>query len=219
MRVELKEYIYRSLGQEAFTNLLKSPVDFLNMQVLQSEGQAEESLKLWLSAANSDYMLRMKWLRKPTIWMCTGLYILKDTRIFTVSSRDVRASVGVSAATITALVGVPIGGSVKISPHASLEMGSASDEELVWAAQYRRLQVKYIRLGDGEEAKLPGSIALYPDVISDGTLRGESEEANAVQITVATETDDGGPEAEGPASEGLYYERLEKAITAFEEEL
>jgi hypothetical protein len=98
-------------------------------------------------------------------------------------------------------------------------MGSASDEQLVWAAQYRRLQVKYIRLGDGEEAKLPGSIALYPDVISDGTLRGESEEANAVQITVATETDDGGPEAEGPASEGLYYERLEKAITAFEEEL
>jgi hypothetical protein len=166
---------------------LERPEDFLNTQVILTGGKAEAKLKLWLSAANSNYMLRLKWLRKPTLWMCTGLYLLEGTKVFTVSNKKLNTSVGLSAVTISALTGVPLGGSIKISPDTTLEMESVSEERLVWAAQYRKLDAKYIRLGDGEEATLPNILSLYPDITSDGTLRDETEELNEVQVEVDAE--------------------------------
>ena len=199
---------------------LESPADFLNTQVIQPGAKAEAKLKLWLSAANSDYMLRMKWLRKPTIWMCTGLYLLEGTRMFTVSSKGLNTSVGLSAATIGTLAGVPLGGSIQISPDTSLEMGSVAEERLVWAAQYRKMEAKYIRLGDGEKATLPSILSLYQDVTSDGILRDESDQPNAVQIAIKAERDDGGQDHQGdPISEKPYYNRLAKAIMELEEYL
>jgi hypothetical protein len=183
-------------------------------------GAAEAKLKLWLSAANSDYMLRMKWLRKPTIWMCSGLYLLEDTRVFTVSRKNMKTSVGVSPLNIGTLAGIPIGGSIKVSPETSFEMGAHSEDRLVWAAQYRKLDVKFIKLKDGEEATLPNILPLYPDITSDGTLRGEPGEVNAVQIEVNSEADDQSQKNQrDPISEKEYYERLSKAIADFEEEL
>jgi hypothetical protein len=199
---------------------LERPAEFLNTQVLLPGGEAEAKLKLWLSAANSDYVLRMKWLRKPTIWMCTGLYLLEGTKLFTVSRKDRKVSVGVSPLSIGILAGIPVGGSIKVSPETSFEMGSMSEERLVWAAQYRKLDVKHIKLKDGEEATLPNVLPLYPDITSDGVLRGEAEELNAVQIEINAETDGQSQEnQEDPVSEKEYYDRLARAITEFEEEL
>jgi hypothetical protein len=196
---------------------LESPADFLNTQVLQEGEKVETKLKLWLSAANSDYMLRMKWLRKPTIWMCTGLYLLEGTRMFTVSSKNLNTSVGVSAATIGALAGVPIGGSVKINPDTSLKMEAIYQERLVWAAQYRKIDAKYIRLRDGEMPTLPNVLSLYQDVSSEGILRDESDETNAVEIVVGGEGDDVGQDNQGDqVSEKVYYERLTEAISDLE---
>lgn len=153
--------------------------------------------------------------------MCTGLYLLEDTRVLTVSKRSLDTSVSISSATTAALTGVPIGGSIKISPETSLTVSSASEEQLVWAAQYRKLDAKYIRLRDGETATLPNILTLYQDVTSDGPLRkDDDEEMNAVQIDVIGETDEEAQEKEGDSiSEEVYYERLEKAIREFEVEL
>jgi hypothetical protein len=200
---------------------LERPGEFLNTQVLKPGGKGVANLKLWLSAPKSDYVMKMRWLRKPDIWMCTGLYLLEGTRVFTVSKKSLDTSVSINSVTIAALTGIPIGGSIKISPETSLTVSSVSEEQLVWAAQYRKLDAKYIRLGDGETATLPNILTLYQDVTSDGTLRrDDKEEMNAVQIDVGGETDEEAQEKEGDSiSEEGYYERLEKAIREFEMEL
>jgi len=102
-----------------------------------------------------------------------------------------------------------------------LAVSSASEEQLVWAAQYCKLDAKYIKRGDGETATLPNVLTLYQDVTSNGPLRkGNNEEMNAVQIDVSGETDDEAKEKEEDSlSDEVYYERLEKAIREFEVEL
>lgn len=138
--------------------------------------------------------------------------------MFTVSSKNLNASVGVSAATIGALAGVPLGGSLKINPDTSLKMESLSPKRLVWAAQYRRIDAKYLRLRDGEMAKLPNTLSLYQDVASEGSLRGESDKPNAVQIVVSAERGDGGLDNQGDQlSEKVYYDRLGEAIADLED--
>jgi hypothetical protein len=190
-------------------------------QVLKAGRKAVANLKLWLSAAKSEYVIKIKWLRKPVIWMCTGLYLLEGTRVFTVPKRTLDTSVSIGSATTATLTGVPIGGSIKISPDTSLAVSSTSEERLVWAAQYRKLDAKYIRLGDGETAALPNILTLYQNVTNDGPLRrDDKEEMNAVQIDVSGETEEEAQEKEEDSiSEEVYYERLEKAIREFEVEL
>jgi hypothetical protein len=89
----------------------------------------------------------------------------------------------------------------------------------VWAAQYRKSDAKYNRLGDGETATLPNILTLYQDVISNGPLRGDDdEEMNAVQIDVSGETDEEAREKEGNSIlDEVYYDRLD--IREFEVEL
>jgi hypothetical protein len=133
--------------------------------------------------------------------------------MFTLSSKNLNTSVGVSAATIGALAGAPLGGSIKINPDTSLKMESVYQERLVWAAQYRKIDAKYIRLRDGEMPTLPNILSLYQDISNEGTLRGESDEPNAVQIVVSTETDDAGQDNQGDqVSEKVYYGRIAEAI-------
>ena len=195
----------------------ESPEHFLNAEVVRPGGKAEERLKLWLSAANSEFVLKMKWARKPTIWMCTGLYIFEGTKVFNVSHNKVSTSIGLDSGTVGALAGVPLGGSITINPETSLEVGSVSEDRLVWAAQYRKLAVKYSRLGNGEEAALPGVISLYPDITSDGTLRDESDDSNIVHITIGEEGSDGDQDGEQRAMDDKYNARVAEAIQEFEE--
>lgn len=150
--------------------------------------------------------------------MCTGLYLLEDTRMFTVSSKKLNTSVGVSAVTISALAGVPLGGSIKISPDMSLKMEAVYQERLVWAAQYRKIDAKYIRLRDGEVPMLPNILSLYQDVTSEGSLRDEFNEPNAVELVVSAENDDNSQDIqEDQVSEKVYYERLAEAVIELEE--
>jgi hypothetical protein len=96
-------------------------------------------------------------------------------------------------------------------------MESVSQERQVWAAQYRKIQAKYIRLGDGEVATLPNILPLYQDVASKGSLRNESSQPNAVQIKVSSESDDGAQDTQGgQISEKHYYDRLAKATANLE---
>jgi hypothetical protein len=137
--------------------------------------------------------------------------------MFTVSSKTFNTSVGVSAATIGALAGVSLGGSIKINTDTFLKMESVSQERQVWAAQYRKIQAKYIRLEDGEVATLPNILPLYQDVASKGRLRDQSSQPNVVQIEVSSESDHGAQDSQGDQiSEKHYYDRLAKAIANLE---
>lgn len=152
--------------------------------------------------------------------MCTGLYLLERTKVFTISRHKINTSIGLDSTSIAALSGVPIGGSLTISPEASLEVGSVSEQRLVWAAQYRKLQAKYVKLDGGEETTLPRTLPLYPDVTSNGTLRDHSDELKAVQIEVGEEGKDEHEETEEDSLEKeRYYEHLAMAIEEFEEYL
>jgi hypothetical protein len=91
-------------------------------------------------------MLHMKWFRKPKIWMLTGLYLLKDAKTFTISSKGVKGSGDVEAIQFAKLIEVPVGGTVTVGSGNPLEANFSLKGSYVWAAQYHLLDVRYIRM-------------------------------------------------------------------------
>ncbi|KAJ5238959.1 hypothetical protein N7468_003578 [Penicillium chermesinum] len=208
--------------------VLKDPEAFLTNQVLRNE-LAQQKLKLWLSAANSTFVLNFKFARRPKVWMLTGLYLLEGTRTAVSHGKSVDLSTGISSALVGALSGVPIGASVKLGVGSSWEMAMQVAEPHVWAAQFRLVDAKFIKVGKGgiDDVKLPAVMGLYRDVMSvrrsrkteseenEGKqtveLKLESDEPKKVEEGHGLEQDDqAGPEVEE------YEKYLERAIKFFE---
>lgn len=201
-----------------------SPESFLTTNVLANP-QAQQKLKLWLSAAQSSYMLNLKFARRPKVWLLTGLYVLEKTRTIISKGQSADMSAGVSSALVGALSGVPIGGSVSLGVGSSWEMAMEIADPHVWAAQFRLLDARFIKMGkkgvDG--VKLPMTMGLYRDVTSLNSRRaargGDSE---VEQVELGLEADEGeyGKETsvEDQDSEELeeYERQLERAIKSFE---
>jgi hypothetical protein len=94
-----------------------------------------------------------------------------------------------SAVTLAAVLGIPVGGSMTVGPKTQLKSNMFMDGELVWAAQWRRLDVKYMEKPDLEKnsnnngggggvggvtrGTLPTAIRLLPDIVSKSSLRGD----------------------------------------------
>lgn len=93
----------------------------------------------------------------------------------------------------------------------------------VWLAQFRLLDARFIKMGKGglDEVKLPTSLGLYRDVLSQNTVRGGERESDYVELglenrgldqevekSLAESQDD--QEAEG------YEKQVEEAIRVFE---
>ncbi|PYI28214.1 hypothetical protein BP00DRAFT_403451 [Aspergillus indologenus CBS 114.80] len=163
--------------------ILKDPESFLITSVL-SNSQAQQKLKLWLSAARSSYLLNFKFARRPKIWLLTGLYLLEGTRTIVSRSQSNQVSVGISSAVIGALSSVPVGGSVKLGQGVSWEIAMEVEDEHVWAAQFRLLDAKYIKLGSNgvDGITLPMSIGLYRDIMSVNTVRGGGRDGVELQL-------------------------------------
>jgi hypothetical protein len=200
-----------------------SPESFLTTNVLANP-QAQQKLKLWLSAAQSSYMLNLKFARRPKVWLLTGLYLLEKTRTIVSKGQSADISAGVSSALVGALSGVPIGGSVSLGLGSSWEMAMEIADPHVWAAQFRLLDARFIKMGKGgvDGVKLPMTMGLYRDVTSlNGrrAARGDSEVESVEQVELGLEGDEG-EEAyvEDQDSEELEeYERaLEKVMKSFE---
>lgn len=182
--------------------------------------QAQLKLKLWLSAAHSSYVLNFKFARRPKVWLLTGLYLLEKTRTIVSREKSADISAGVSSAIIGAVSGVPIGGSVSLGVGSSWEMAMEIADPHVWAAQFRLLDARFIKMGKGgvDGIKLPTTMGLYRDVMSVNTARGG--EGNSIELGLEEEE---GEVAEGTSmddqdSEELeeYEKRLEQAIKVFE---
>ncbi|KAJ5741355.1 hypothetical protein N7533_010764 [Penicillium manginii] len=194
---------------------LKDPEAFLTDNILKTPA-AQQKLKLWLSAAHSAYLLNFKFARRPKVWLLTGLYLLEGTRAIVSNGQSADISAGVSSAIIGALSGVPVGGSVSLGVGSTWEMAMEVADPHVWAAQYRLVDARFIKIGkDGiDGVKLPASMGLYRDILSVNTARGAGER----EVELGLETEPDGPvmdDQDGQEEEG-YEKRLEQAIQMFE---
>jgi hypothetical protein len=163
-----------------------SPEEFLREQVL-TQPKAQAALKLWLSAARSQYVLNFKWARRPKIWLLTGLYLLEDTRTVVNKAQGAEVSVGISSALVGALSSVPIGGGVSLAKESSWQMAMEMEGKHVWAAQYRMVDAKYVSVSGRQTMdlraapSLPSSMSLYKDILSVNDRRG-AEDTEEVHI-------------------------------------
>lgn len=126
-------------------------------------------------------------------------------------------SAGVSSAIVGALSGVPVGGSVSLGVGSTWEMAMEVAEPHVWAAQFRLVDARFIKMGkDGlDGVKLPTSMGLYRDILSVNTARGGDD--RGVEIGLEREPNDT-PEVDvqDDQEEADYEKRLEQAIQMFE---
>lgn len=218
-RITLKEYIIlRSVLDFPFFGAnfeTYSPESFLKNNVLTSPA-AQQKLKLWLSAANSAYLLHFKFARRPKIWLLTGLYLLEGTRAIVSNGQSADISAGISSSIVGALSGVPVGGSVSLGVGSTWEMAMEVADPHVWAAQFRLLDAQFIKMGkDGlDGVKLPASMSLYRDVLSVNTARGGGE--TEVELGLEKETDGSIVDGQESQEEEDYEKRLEQAIQVFE---
>jgi hypothetical protein len=200
-------------------DFLDSPEAFLANSVLASQ-EAQKKLKLWLSAAHSSYVLNFKFARRPKVWLLTGLYLLENTRTIVSRGQSAGISAGVSSAIIGALAGVPVGGSVSLGVGSSWEMAMEIADPHVWAAQYRLLDARFLKMGKGgvDGVKLPMTMGLYRDVMSVNTARGPGDNTVEVGLEDEEREDTKASSADDQESEELeeYEKRLEQAIKIFE---
>ncbi|RAO65941.1 uncharacterized protein BHQ10_001953 [Talaromyces amestolkiae] len=179
-----ERYVTAKSGQKL---TLKDPETFLTTQVL-SNPQARATLKLWLSSARSDYVMNMRWARRPKIWFLTGLYMLSDAHTIVRKSSSSSIDVGLSSAIVGALSGVPVGGSVSLGQGDAWEMAMGMEGEHVWAAQYRLLDAKYISASSSSSLRKDVEVAtmsLYKDILSVRNRRTASQIARgAVDVDV-----------------------------------
>lgn len=105
--------------------------------------------------------------------MLSGLYLLEDTRTVVSRGQSSKISAGVSSAIISAVSGIPVGGSVSLGVGSKWEMAMQVAEPHVWAAQFRLLDAKFIKIGKRGmgDISLPVSMGLYRDIMSVNTAR------------------------------------------------
>ncbi|EED15878.1 conserved hypothetical protein [Talaromyces stipitatus ATCC 10500] len=154
--------------------VLKRPDSFLNSEILKVS-EAQNELRKWVSASRSNLFLKLKVFRTPKIWMLTGMYIFEDATVLHIKKQSIESSVagGGLHNTVLDLMSIPVGASICVGRNEYLESRASFSGSHVWAAQYRLLEIKYLRVEPGQDfAELPSSILLYPNLTSQGDLRG-----------------------------------------------
>ncbi|GFF93959.1 hypothetical protein IFM60648_10258 [Aspergillus lentulus] len=165
--------------------------------------------------------MKIKFARRPKVWLLMGLYILEDARALAFRGQSAEVLTGVLASIIGALSSVPLGGSLSLGNGRSWEVSMEVVEQHVWAAQYCLLDAYFIKAGrDGVDGiKLPLSMGLYCDFLSVNTVRGAGDDIVELEVKDVRPEDPQLKEwVEDEDSEELkeYEKRLDEAITAFE---
>jgi hypothetical protein len=115
--------------------------------------------------------------------MLSGQYIFDKASAVEVKNKTVGIEAGISSITVAALTGIPIGGSVDIKGiDKRLVVGIKWEDKLVWAAQYRLLDIDYLRITAADpRAQLPNIVPLS-ETMSVGRLRNDNDADNAFQV-------------------------------------
>ncbi|KAF1829529.1 hypothetical protein BDW02DRAFT_573877 [Decorospora gaudefroyi] len=168
-------------------------------------------LALWCTLSTRKYLLKKSTFREPVIWLLTGLYEFENASMSTLHSTVPSASLGLDAGITAALSGVPVGASFEIGNTTSAKRELQSEGTRVWAAQWQKLDAKYVKRRANAVATPVVQIQLSPDTsYSEGVLLGdhddESDEEEAVEFVL------GGPEELASMNSIEEDEKYEKAL-------
>lgn len=152
-------------------------------EVVLNHSESINALKLWLSAGRSEYMIKLRWLSSPHIWMLSGQYLLDDAKNMVLKQKETKGEAGMTSVTIAALTGIPVGGSIGLTNSTEITANMQIEGRRVWAARYHLLDTKYIQVV-GNMPALPTIIRLYPDILSKGHVRGTNDEST-VDVSIA----------------------------------
>ncbi|KAF2148560.1 hypothetical protein K461DRAFT_324871 [Myriangium duriaei CBS 260.36] len=191
---------------------LKEPQEFLNQIVLGKNNKARDNLQLWISSSRSDYMMKLKWLRSPKVWMLTGQYILNNASAVQIESRSTGGSAAISSSLVGTLTGLPIGGSVDLGHEKKAVVKAKWTDSLVWAAQYQLLDIDYTIATQNQAIRPPPNVVPLADVVSNGTLRGGKTDSNAFILNVRALESSNPPEDETSEETQIYDSTLEQSI-------
>ena len=175
-------------------------------------------LLVWLTTASSAYVLRRMSFRKPKVWCLTGLYELEQVQAFNFSACEPSVTIGIDPQTIAALTGVPIGASIDLGHGVSATQAFNMQVPNVWAAQWQRVDVDYIKLRKDEAPVLPIQLELLPDFSNPigGVLSGEEETQSngisAVQIELQPRGQDDGEISDEEEAYRKVFDRAEERI-------
>ncbi|KAL9077212.1 MAG: hypothetical protein Q9161_000478 [Pseudevernia consocians] len=173
--------------------------------------------------------------RKPKIWMLTGLYLLHDVRSYSLQKLKTHLLAEASPQILSMAGGAPIGGSLGLGWERGVEADITMPNANVWAAQWRLLDTEYVMANTIQAAGQMKSLrfGLFPDVTSQGVLRGgsgEDAEAWSMQVGPLLHGTNGPIESvgtEGPdeemtsekQSEDSYDQWFREALEWFESEI
>ncbi|KAK5698288.1 hypothetical protein LTR97_007249 [Elasticomyces elasticus] len=175
-----------------------------------SQPDTRNRLLVWLTTAASAYVIKKVALRTPKVWMLTGLYELEQVQAFNVKSSSPGVELGLDPAVLAALAAVPIGGSVSFgNEHTAIQTSSLPGAN-VWAAQWQRLKVDYVKLRKDESPALPLQLVLLPDVSmpSRAVLSDSESELQGVELIIE---DAQGGEDEISDDDQTYQSAFKKA--------
>lgn len=147
------------------------------------------ALRKWTDLRNTNYVTRYVEkgrVRTPSIWMLTGLYELEDATSLLTEESTISPSVGVGAE-ILALLGVPVGGSIGAEHGRSSSSGSTLPGVSIWAAQYKLLDLRYVRVSKDQilpPLTLPVELRSFT---SKGHMMGGDDEAKQEETACAVE--------------------------------
>lgn len=161
--------------------------------------------------------------------MLTGRYLLHDVRTYTAEELERSISAGLSPQVSGIAGGPPVGGLLGLGWDHGMEADMTMPNANVWAAQWRLLDTEYIIKSTTQAAAQKDTLqfGLFPDVTSQGVLRGgtaENAEAWSMRIGPSLHEIES---AEGPreeeslerSSEKTYDEWFREGLKWFETEI
>ncbi len=159
----------------------------------------------------------------PKIWLLTGLYLITDAVTFfthgSSSEGTFRAALPLPEPTqLTSLLQLNIGSKVKLGRNTVVARGTQISGKKVWAAQWQRVDAKYMSVAKWEGNLGVKRLKLLPLYSSQTVRAAPSEEQAAAEVTLASD-EEMEPEEntdENPSEE--YWELLDREVKKVEDD-
>ena len=192
-------------------------------QVVLTNDDARFWLESRLAVVRKLQILRGYLGLMPKIWLLTGLYLITDAVTFSAygssSENIIGGAVPLPEPTqLMALLDLNIGSKVKLGRNAVVARGTQISGKKVWAAQWQRVDAKYMSVAKWKDDMGVKRLKLLP-LFSTQTVRAAPlEEQAAAEITLAAdeETEPERNADEDPSEE--YWELLDREVQKVEDD-
>ncbi len=159
----------------------------------------------------------------PKIWLLTGLYLITDAVTFSTHGSSSEGSFGAALplpepTQLTSLLQLNIGSKVKLGRNAVVARGTQISGKKVWAAQWQRVDAKYMTVAQWKDNLGLKMLKLLP-IYSTQTVRAAPrDEQAAAEVTLASdvETESDGNVDENPSED--YWELLDREVNKAEDD-